>query len=881
MTPLTTGSASSHRLDLTDGWVDLRLGRVFRVRRSQALTSTEVSLLRYLADRAGVAVSRDEILDAVWGYQSGVVTRTLDTAVYRLRKKIERDPSEPEHVHTVHGHGYRFEFGGGATNQWLTNQGPTESGATSAASRLFGRDALLARIQADIRAGASVIALVGPGGVGKTSLAHELLDAGQDEWTLRTASHYRSDRGLFCSIVEASRESDLVRLIARALLAPAADRPQAAPTPPQLDAHALGGLLADAAPDLLVLDNAEQVVEPLRALLTEWRSFGVPPIVVTSRVPLGVWGERVVPVPALGPEDGAALLRRAAAQALGEAMTLPWSESTEELRPIAEHLEGLPLALELVAPRLSVLSPRQLLESLHSPGMMLDTGADSTRPERQRTLRHVIAWSWQLLDAAERSCLMALSVFRGGCTLPAIRAVCPADAGGSLSTPTVSALVDALDALRRHNLVVVQRPPGDDPRYTLAMGVREFAHDQAAEQGHLPALFQAHAQYFAEFMETGSAAAAPGAYGPIDAEAENLTAVVQRTKEAGAAALEVARGLGRFLMRRGPLDRASELLRMAAQATESEADAATLWTDVAEVELLRGRHEAAHAALGHINAPQDSHMASRLAVLHGRLQLRTAKPAQALDTLRQGLALAEAAGAQVQAGLAVAEIGSAQYELGRFDDALDSYRRGVRQLEAAGEAVEANAVRVRQGIVELDAGLLTEAAVSLQDALRVAKAMGDRRREAVVRSHLGVLEHERGELDGAAQMLDVALGMHQTLGQRRFVGFALSARGLVALQTGDLSVAEEFLHEALGVFRQIPDRRFEAVTIARIGLLEVARGRPDLAEVRWRDAHQQFKEIACDWGTRGVQWLRQPGSTATPRPSQFERLNAQVYNQIS
>src|SRR5262245_54137923 len=124
---------------LTAAEVDLETGRVDRDGTAAELRPAELALLRYLADRPGRTVDRDEILAAVWGYRAGVRTRTLDTTVKTLRKKIEADPARPDHLRTVHGVGYALEVAAGPS-------------IAVPVGVLFGRDALIDRVSADLAA---------------------------------------------------------------------------------------------------------------------------------------------------------------------------------------------------------------------------------------------------------------------------------------------------------------------------------------------------------------------------------------------------------------------------------------------------------------------------------------------------------------------------------------------------------------------------------------------------------------------------------------------------------------------------------------------------------------------------------------------------------
>ncbi|MFI1335073.1 AfsR/SARP family transcriptional regulator [Streptomyces sp. NPDC020845] len=269
-----------------------------------------------------------------------------------------------------------------------------------------------------------LVTLMGPGGVGKTRLALEAAEAADGAWPGGVwVAELAPVRG-----GEAVAEAVLTALGARdtALGGPGARELRAA------EGAALGPLaelLEHCARRrmLLVLDNCEHVVgaaaELAQALLTDCPGMTV---LATSREPLGVPGEWVRPVEPLPPEVALRLFaERGAAVRPGF--------GTEADRPAGEEicrrLDGLPLAIELAAARLRALTPRQIADRLDSRFRLL-TGGHRTALPRQRTLRAVVDWSWDLLDDGERTVLRRLAVFAGGCALEEAEAVCAGDVCG-------------------------------------------------------------------------------------------------------------------------------------------------------------------------------------------------------------------------------------------------------------------------------------------------------------------------------------------------------------------------------------------------------------------------------------------------------------------
>ncbi|MFC9589455.1 ATP-binding protein [Streptomyces sp. NPDC056944] len=274
--------------------------------------------------------------------------------------------------------------------------------------------------------GRRLVTLTGPGGVGKTRLALEA--AGTYEGPVHLAE--------LASVREASTVAAAVLTALGARDTQLWHTPAVAPAGPKdrfagLVEHCAGRRM------LLVLDNCEHVVaeaaELAQALLT--RCPGVT-VLATSREPLGVPGEEVRP---LGPLPGDMALRLLAERGAAARPGFDPAEDPEAAEEICRRLDGLPLAIELAAARLRMLSVRQIADRLDDRFRLLTSGARTVLP-RQQTLRAVVDWSWDLLDATERAVLRRLAVFAGGCDLTAAEAVC-ADGGGT--QPSVAETSDA------------------------------------------------------------------------------------------------------------------------------------------------------------------------------------------------------------------------------------------------------------------------------------------------------------------------------------------------------------------------------------------------------------------------------------------------------
>ncbi|WP_031167237.1 ATP-binding protein [Streptomyces durhamensis] len=264
-------------------------------------------------------------------------------------------------------------------------------------TRFVGRDAELARIPA-LLADVRLVTLTGPGGAGKTRLAIEAARARADAY-----------------LVELAPLTDGTR-IPYAILAALGIREGLRNATTDVSGRLLAAL--EDRELLLVLDNCEHLVEDAArvAALLLGRCPGVR-VLATSREALGITGEVLVPVPALAPEPaGRLFLERARA-------VRPGFDGHPRVADICRALDGLPLAIELAAARLRTLDPQELADRLDDRFRLLSRG-DRTKAPRHRTLRAVVEWSWDLLDAEERELAGRLTVFSGGATVDAVEAVC-------------------------------------------------------------------------------------------------------------------------------------------------------------------------------------------------------------------------------------------------------------------------------------------------------------------------------------------------------------------------------------------------------------------------------------------------------------------------
>ena len=329
------------------------------------------------------------------------------------------------------------------------------SNLPEAAGPFIGRSTELREVGELLRDRAvRLISLIGPGGIGKTRLALEAAGA--------AASLFPDGR--WWVPLASLRDPSLVA----GAIGQAVGLPEGA-APPAIGQHMKGRRV------LLVIDNAEHLLPSIADVVAELMNAGGGLTgLVTSREPLHLEVERLVRVPVLSETDAERLL---VTRAAAHGVSVPPSDALTEL---VRRLDRLPLALQLAAARLPILSVEQVLQRL-SQRLDLFAGGRDADP-RQRTLRATIEWSYDLLSEPERTLFRRMSVFADGCTLDAAEAVCQAE-------------IDVLQALADRSLVQRLDGAGPEPRFTMFDSIIQFAAERLTESGEEPAIRARHAAW--------------------------------------------------------------------------------------------------------------------------------------------------------------------------------------------------------------------------------------------------------------------------------------------------------------------------------------------------------------------------------------------------
>ncbi|WP_432135706.1 AfsR/SARP family transcriptional regulator [Streptomyces sp. bgisy154] len=349
-----------------------------------------------------------------------------------------------------------------------------------------GREADIEDLREDL-ATARLVTLLGPGGAGKTRLSQEAAERFRDAapdgvWLAELAPVDAPDAVPRAVLTAVGGRETLLHSAGAEEMRAVAERHD---DPVERLVEHCGRRRM-----LLILDNCEHVVEAAARLAEELlaRCPGLT-LLATSREPLGVPGESLRPVEPLPQPVALRLLAERGATARPGFRVDADEETAAACAEICRRLDGLPLAIELAAARLRMLTPRQLADRLDDRFRLLTSGSRTVLP-RQQTLRAVVDWSWDLLDDDERDVLTRLSVFAGGCDLAAAEAVC-----GPVALEALGSLVDK-------SLVAAAPTDEGEMRYRLLETVAEYAGERLDEAGRRADAERAHLTYYRELART-------------------------------------------------------------------------------------------------------------------------------------------------------------------------------------------------------------------------------------------------------------------------------------------------------------------------------------------------------------------------------------------
>jgi predicted ATPase/DNA-binding XRE family transcriptional regulator len=620
---------------------------------------------------------------------------------------------------------------------------------------LIGREREVATIKRLLRKEeVRLMTLVGPGGVGKTRLALEVARRSREDF---------ADGVVFVPLAPL-RDPELISSVLAETLGvkDVADRSLQ---------DALHRYLRDK--DLLLLvDNMEHVLAAAAVVADLVEGCPGLTVLATSRAPLRLSAERQFPVAPLTLEKAASptvspavqlYLERARAVAPAFELT---DANVATVAAICQRLDGLPLAIELAAARMKLFSPQALLERL-DPGLSMLSGGARDLPERQQTLRDTVAWSFDLLEPAERAIFGRLSVFAGGLTLDAAEAICEP------AIPEADAVLEVLASLVDNSLLVAHagttaQPDGDEPRFSMLETIREYAAERLASGGDAEEVHRAHAAYYLALAEAAqpevSELMSGGWLEVLETEHENLRVAL------------------RWAIRQGDVDFATRL-------------ALSMWRFWPERHHVTEGRRWLESVLA-LGPPADGTAkptlsARRWAFLHlvaGMLASGQGDYERAVELYEESLALYRNMGHTKGASGPLRELGVAAFHQGLYDRAVLlseqalAISREFGSVFGAGLAVctLADALRA-QGDIERARMLLEESLASLRHEtypMRVANAV------AITLARLGSIECELGRDARALELHKESLALSRRYGFTFEVFFCLEGLARVEAVQG-------------------------------------------------------------------------------------------------
>ena len=565
-----------------------------------------------------------------------------------------------------------------------------------------------------------LVTLTGAGGSGKTRLA------------LQTAAELVEEHpdGVWFVSLAAVNDPDLVEPTITQVLGAREDLRQ----------HLRGKRL------LLLLDNLEQLLPAVAPLVS---GLGTR-VLATSRERLNVLGEQEYPVPTLPPTEAVALFTERARQ------LKPSFQPDVAVGEIARRLDGLPLAIELAAARVKVLAPAQILERLGHSLDLLTTGARDA-PERQRTLRATIEWSYALLDEVERHLFVRLAVFKGSFALDAVESVVGAD------LDTLGSLVD--------KSLLRQTEAG---RFFMLETIREYAGELFAEMEDSRRISRAHADHYLELAERlhqdASAGGQVDAYAAFDANHDNLRTALT------------------FFVSESAIEQEFRLL-----------DAVAGYWFV-RGHLLEGNRYV-DSALGRREAAPPPLRAALLAIASDFARVFAGSGERAASFAEESLAVAREVGDPAVVARALHELGESAQALGDLQRAKELYHQAIA-LEREGGHSGASTLG-NLGDLALTEGDFEEAAALSAEAEDLWQAEGRKMGAAIARFNRASALLHLGRSEDARFLLNEAMRDFGELGHTEFIALCLLAVAALVAKSGSCDDAARLLGAAETILGEV------------------------------------------------------------------------------
>jgi len=697
------------------------------------------------------------------------------------------------------------------------------------AEGMVGGDRTLRRITQRIGAGKRLICLRGTPGIGKSRVAlqaaWEHVAAGGLAWHIDL--HEVSDISSACAAVAEAMSASLPGAGSDALAV-----------------AAVGEQLGAVGPAWLVLDGFDLLADRAAAMLQPWLDAAPElTLLLTSRTRIDVPGATGVVVPPLAlPAAGVADLQIAACRLFVKRAKKarpgwkPRPPDAATITSIVDRLDGIPLAIELAAARLSEVALRDLAERLDAGLEVLSGGGG-----RKDTMRGAIGWSWTMLSARERNALLQLSVFVDGFDRAGARAVLRfEDQGWSADT--------VVDELRDRSMLRVVGGHGEGERLGMYASVRSYIEAQPDALEIAAGAADRHAEAMLDAARDHSRRAtthdAASAITWLTVERENLLAVHRRslmtrplTGELVSRALEVPCALYPLMVERGPQGVLQALFQDAVDAAMGLGDeqwdrveAGTLASAealLADMVATAGKPaEALELAENAVDHAGDDEPALALANYAMAVCLRYGDRMQeAIAAATQARAVCERTGDTALEAQALNVIGAVFFDLGEREMSAGCFQAALAAARQVGHQLQISRTTGNLGCIYADHGDMDRAAPYFHEALGDARRLGNRRGEGVIHSYLGIVAQERGNFGLARVHYRRGLELLGQVGDSHRRAYVEALYAWMLAETRDLEGAEHRLRTVVDEFVARGDWRLRAMYLATLAFILTVRGK--------------------------------------------------------
>lgn len=818
--------------------IDLESHQLLRNGQNVHLSRTDWSLLEVLIQNAGRVLTHRFLSQRIWQDDCTEDNVNLRVAIGRLRRKLEDDPGNPQYLLTESGIGYYFaQFD-------LTDKNPLHLLAGSPVARrqpnipnqrtsFIGREPEIEYLrnllcQPYVR----LVTLIGAGGSGKTRLSLQLAAAIQENF----------EHGVILVNLASINNPSLVKLqIAQSL--------GIKESAGQGLIEKLKNFLSDKQL-LLILDNFEQIVVAAGLIAELLDAAPRIKILVTSQIRLNISGEHIFEVQPLPLPNTAELpplddLKRIPAIALfterAQAIQPDFALTTENAAAVTQicvHLDGLPLAIELAAARINVLSPQAMLARISNPFTLL-VGGEQDRPERHKTIRKTLDWSYGFLGKCERSLFAQMSVFVGGGTLDAVEAIC------KLPDDQPLTVIDNILSLLNKSMLQQRVEPllenYSSTRFVMLELIREYAQQRLNEEADVRAVHRRHALYYLDLAEQAdnliSGQQEEITLLQLEREHDNLQAAIQWALDEGEneIALRLCAALWKFWHVHGNQSEGKRWIRTVLDRTtdiETPARVLTLY-GAGWLHFDQGEWEQATAVYDESLqlARKIGDRYSIAETLHGvGLMARIrGDDKKAVACYEESLGYFRALNNSVGIAWSLDHLGRVMFFQGNYQNAVKlisealslfrvmEYRRGIALMLG------------NLGAMMLQQGDLEDAATYLEESISVQDKLGDRLGVVTFQIRLAETFRYQDKLDQAEKLLTTCLSFSRELGYRWYTALALNQLGRVSIAQGLYQQAETQLSEALEIYRETPNNT-EGIVVSLEGFAELAAAHHRMAD---------------------------------------------------